>query len=121
MVVPLPVSAPFHTPLMKPAAEKLATEILQTNFNTPDYPIIHNASVDSCSDAAQIQQLMIDQITSPVPWTQCIAALQDRGATQMIECGPGKVLAGLNKRIDRSIASINIDSEAGLQQAFALK
>ena len=119
MAVALPVSAPFHTPLMKPAATRLATDILQTHFKAPTIPIIHNASLASTTDPATIQNLMIEQITAPVPWVKTIQTLQARGAVQFIECGPGKVLCGLNKRIDRSLKAYPVDSESNLQLALS--
>ncbi len=118
MVVELPVSAPFHTPLMKPAADKLASDIMATAFSTPQIPIVHNSSVQTCNESSVIQSLMIEQITAAVPWTACFNQLIAMGAETVIECGPGKVLAGLGKRINRTIQTINIDSASGIQQAL---
>ena len=119
MTVALPVSAPFHTPLMKPAATNLAEDILKTDFHAPKIPIIHNASLSSTANTESIQQLMIDQITAPVPWVKTIQTLQSTGATAFVECGPGKVLCGLNKRIDRNLKAYSIDSINSLQLALS--
>ena len=112
--MPLPVSAPFHTSLMKPAADQLADQILATPFSSPAIPVIHNVSKTTESDPATIQKLMIEQIYTPVPWVDCTLALAQEGATQFVECGPGKVLAGLCKRIDRSLAAYASESPADL-------
>lgn len=108
--MPLPVSAPFHTELMRPAAEKLAPQIEATVFHAPEVPIIHNVHARMESDPAAIKALMVEQIYSPVRWTACVQAMVAAGTGQLLECGPGKVLAGLAKRIDRDLACHNIDT-----------
>ena len=116
--MPLPVSAPFHTELMRPAAEKLAGQIEATEFHTPEVPVVHNVHAKTETDPAAIKQLMIEQIYGPVRWTSCVQAMSAAGAEQLLECGPGKVLSGLAKRIDRGLISFNIDAPAQLQDAL---
>ncbi|QIL89128.1 ACP S-malonyltransferase [Microbulbifer harenosus] len=115
--LPLPVSAPFHTELMRPAAEKLAPQIEATTFLAPQVPVIHNVHATSEADPAAIKSLMVEQIYSPVRWTECVQAMTAAGIEQLVECGPGKVLAGLAKRIDRNLVAHNIETPAQLTEA----
>ncbi|WP_295799977.1 ACP S-malonyltransferase [uncultured Microbulbifer sp.] len=115
--MPLPVSAPFHTELMRPAADKLAPQIDATQFHAPETPVIHNVHAKSESDPAAIKALMVEQIYSPVRWTACVQAMAAAGTTTLVECGPGKVLAALAKRIDRSLTAHNIETPAQLSEA----
>ncbi|MCQ3830379.1 ACP S-malonyltransferase [Microbulbifer elongatus] len=115
--LPLPVSAPFHTELMRPAAEKLAPQIEATAFHAPETPVIHNVHAKTESDPAAIKALMVEQIYSPVRWTECVQAMASSGTQQLVECGPGKVLAGLAKRIDRSLSAFNIEKPEQLSDA----
>ena len=109
-VLPLPVSAPFHTPLMSPAAEKLREDIATTPFNEPVIPVIHNVTIDSENDPAKIRELMVDQITAPVNWVATVNRLKELGVVSTVECGAGKVLSGLNKRIAREMRTLSTDS-----------
>lgn len=102
--LPLPVSAPFHTALMKPAADKLAAEVEAVEFNTPQIPVVHNVTAKTEADANTIKALMIQQISAPVLWVDCVNELVALGVEKTVECGPGKVLSGLNKRIQKSLA-----------------
>jgi [acyl-carrier-protein] S-malonyltransferase len=115
--LPLPVSVPAHSSLMKPAAEKLAAYLAQVRIDTPHIPVLHNADVADYTDADQIKAALARQLYSPVRWVETILALKSRGATRFVECGPGKVLAGLNKRIDGSLETLAITDEASLQAA----
>ncbi len=99
----LPVGGAFHSPLMAPAREELATKINSTNFNTPTCAIYQNAVAVAVKDAAQIKENLIAQLTAPVKWTQCIQAMIADGATNFIECGPGKVLQGLVLKINKEM------------------
>lgn len=117
-VVSLPVSAPFHTKLMQPAAERLALDIQTTPFSTPSIPVIHNVHAKTESDPTAIQNLMIEQIYSPVLWVDCVRTLAEFGVTDVVECGPGKVLSGLIKRIDRQLSSYATDTTAGFTTAL---
>jgi [acyl-carrier-protein] S-malonyltransferase len=97
--LPLPVGGAFHSPLMEPAREKLQKAIEGTQFNTPICPIYQNVSTTAVSDVAEIKANLIAQLTAPVKWTQSVQQMVADGATEFIECGPGKVLQGLVKKI----------------------
>jgi [acyl-carrier-protein] S-malonyltransferase len=97
--LPLPVSVPSHCALMRPAAEKLAEYLKNVTINTPQIPVIHNADVKSYNDGAQIKDALVRQLYSPVRWVETVQAIAAQGITNSAECGPGKVLAGLTKRI----------------------
>lgn len=117
--LPLPVSAPFHTELMRPAAERLAADIAATRFSAPAIPIIHNVHARTETDPATIKALMVRQIHSPVRWVDCVAALATRGVALTVECGTGKVLCGLNKRIAAALATFATEDEISLAAALA--
>jgi len=117
--MPLPVSAPFHTSLMRPAGEKLAEKIADLNVASPVIPVVHNVHAQTESDPEKIKQLLVQQIYSPVKWTSCIQAMVAAGVEKTLECGPGKVLSGLSKRIDRSLNSYSIEEPAALEKALA--
>lgn len=117
--LPLPVSAPFHTSLMQPAADKLAAFIQATEFSAPKIPVVHNVHAKTESDPAVIKQLMIEQICSPVLWVDCVNSLAKLGVTQLVECGPGAVLAGLAKRIDKSLLAVTTGSVDEFNGALA--
>lgn len=117
--MPLPVSAPFHTSLMKPAGEKLAESIARLDVQAPSIPVVHNVHAQLESDPVKIKQLLVQQIYSPVKWTACMQAMVDAGINRTVECGPGKVLSGLCKRIDRSLNSYSIEDPAGLERALS--
>lgn len=106
--LPLPVSAPFHTSLMKPAGEQLASVLQGINVQTPAIPVIHNVHAQAEQDADAIRQILVEQISSPVPWVACVSALTENGAEHLVECGPGKVLSGLGRRIDKTLTSSNL-------------
>ena len=99
--LPLPVSVPSHCSLMKPAAEKMAEALKSVNIRTPQIRVIHNADVASYDDADKIKDALVRQLYSPVRWTETVNALVAEGVTESAECGPGKVLAGLAKRINK--------------------
>jgi [acyl-carrier-protein] S-malonyltransferase len=102
----LPVSVPSHCALMKPAAEQLAAALADIEIHTPEIPVIHNASVTSEQDADSIRDLLTQQLYSPVRWVETITSLAEQDITTIVECGPGKVLAGLNKRIDKTMTAL---------------
>jgi len=95
----LQVGGAFHSPLMKPAEEKLATAIENTHFNTPSCPVYQNVSAQAETDPQTIKANLLKQLTAPVKWTQCVQAMVTDGATNFVELGPGKVLQGLVKKI----------------------
>ncbi len=115
--LPLPVSAPFHTDLMRPAGVELAKVVEQMTFSAPQIPVVHNVTVAPESDPAVIKSLVVDQIFSPVPWTQCVQYMAAQGVSDTVECGAGKVLSGLNKRIEKSLNCYSTDAEASLSGA----
>lgn len=98
----LPVGGAFHSPLMEPAKKELEEAIRSTNFKQPICPIYQNVTASAVSDPAQIQENLIVQLTAPVKWTQSAQQMLADGATHFIECGPGKVLQGLVKKVDRN-------------------
>ncbi|WP_026956611.1 ACP S-malonyltransferase [Algoriphagus vanfongensis] len=97
--LPLPVGGAFHSPLMEPAREKLQKAIEETTFNTPLCPVYQNVSTTAVSDVNEIKANLIAQLTAPVKWTQSVQNMVADGATEFVECGPGKVLQGLVKKI----------------------
>lgn len=117
--MPLPVSAPFHTSLMKPAADRLLETIEATEFSAPAIPVIHNVTAAAEADPQAIKRLMYEQIYTPVPWVDCTKALVAAGINTAVECGPGKVLAGLCKRIDKSISAYAAESPQDVEKALA--
>ncbi len=116
--LPLPVSAPFHTPLMKPAADKLASLIEETAFKAPAIPVVHNVHAATESDPQKIKTLMIEQIYSPVLWVDCVEAMHNKGVNTLVEVGPGRVLAGLAKRIDKSLSALATETPDELALAI---
>lgn len=117
--LPLPVSAPFHTELMRPAAERLAEQITATVFSTPFVPVVHNVTAATETNPEKIKALMIEQIYSPVRWVECVNAMVDKGITLTLECGPGKVLSGLNKRISTELNTVSVEKPEELLSALA--
>lgn len=117
--MPLPVSAPFHTDLMRPAGEKLAQAIAMVDVKTPAIPVVHNVNATTESDPQRIKDLLVEQIYSPVQWVDCVRALRAGGAQMTVECGPGKVLSGLNRRIDKALAVAGLEDPAALNKALA--
>ncbi len=108
-VMPLPVSAPFHTELMKPAGERLAEAMADIAISSPSIPVVHNVHAATETDPEKIRALLVEQIYSPVQWTSCVQTMLTAGVADVVECGPGKVLSGLNRRIDKSLASYAIE------------
>lgn len=100
----LPVSAPFHCSLMAPAAEAMAPALAETTFNAPAVPVVANVTASAQSDPETLKNLLLEQITGMVRWRESVLYMRDQGVEQMIELGAGKVLSGLARRIDRSIA-----------------
>jgi [acyl-carrier-protein] S-malonyltransferase len=109
----LPVSAPFHSTLMRPAADRLAERLARVEIVTPSIPVIHNVDVGEHREPAAIRDALARQAASPVHWTSTILAMADMGVTHVVECGPGKVLAGLTKRIKDGLPAYALtDSDA---------
>ena len=119
-VLPLPVSVPSHCALMKDAAEKLALELDKIELNSPDIPVINNVDVIAQTDIAEIKAALVKQLYSPVRWTETIEKFAASGITQALEVGPGKVLQGLVKRINKSITCVSLNDDASLVKAQEL-
>jgi [acyl-carrier-protein] S-malonyltransferase len=118
--LPLPVSVPSHSSLMLPAAEKLLAHLQGVTIVAPNIPVLHNTDVQSHSEPAAIRAALAKQLHTPVRWVETVQALKTAGIERVIECGPGKVLAGLNKRIDDSLPAVAMVDEASLQAALTL-
>lgn len=103
--LPLPVSAPFHSSLMKPAAEKLKEKLAATRFAPPRVPVVNNIEAKVETDPDRIRAALYEQAYGPVRWVDCVRAIKGMGAQVVVECGPGKVLAGMVKRIDAELGS----------------
>lgn len=107
----LPVGGAFHSPMMEPARAELAAAIEATEFHTPLCPVVQNSVAKAVSDPAEIKQNLIDQLTAPVKWTQSVQQMIASGVTDYVECGPGKTLQGLIKKIDRSTTVSGVSFE----------
>lgn len=119
-VVPLAVSAPSHCDLMAPAAERLAAALEEIELHAPRIPVVNNADVAAPRDAAAIRDALARQLTQPVRWVEVVTALKgEYGATQLVEFGPGRVLAGLMRRIDRELKAWPVYDTASLDAALA--
>lgn len=117
--MPLPVSAPFHSSLMQPAGEKLRSYIEKISFLEPKIPVINNVDVKTETDPGSIKEALVRQAASPVRWVETIRFMAAQGVTQVVECGPGKVLAGLVKRIAPGLQGVAAADRASLEQALA--
>ena len=115
----LPVSVPSHSSLMLPAAEKLLAHLQGVTIATPNIPVLHNTDVQSHSEPQAIRAALAQQLHTPVRWVETVQALKAAGIERVIECGPGKVLAGLNKRIDDSLPAVALVDDASLQAALS--
>jgi [acyl-carrier-protein] S-malonyltransferase len=118
--IPLAVSAPFHCPLMKPAEDRLAPELRALNSHDPAFPVIANVDAQPKTTAAAAIEALVRQISSPVRWEDVVKRLIADGARTFVELGPGAVLAGLIKKIDRSVTVVSVEDEAGLEAALRL-
>jgi [acyl-carrier-protein] S-malonyltransferase len=117
--LPLPVSAPFHSSLMKPAAERLKQRLAQVAVTAPRVPVVNNIDVAVVSEPDAIRDALYRQAFGPVRWVEVIQALRARGLSHIIECGPGKVLAGMVKRIDADVFSATVLDPASLAEVRA--
>ena len=114
----LPVSVPSHCSLMKPAADELAKVLDAIEISAPTIKVIHNADVQSHQDGASIKKALVEQLYNPVRWVETIGALKNAAVETVVESGPGKVLAGLNKRIDRRMTALPVFDDASLKKAL---
>jgi len=120
--LPLPVSAPFHSSLLQPASEKLKDYLAKIEFKAPTISVINNVDVQILNDPSAIKDALVRQAAKPVRWQETIQAMAAQGITQVVECGPGKVLAGLTKRINDQVTGVPVFDEASFNEALtALK
>ena len=117
--LPLPVSAPFHSSLLQPASEKLKGYLANIEFKAPIISVINNVDVEILSDPIAIKDALVRQASKPVRWQETIQAMAAQGVTQVVECGPGKVLAGLTKRINDQVTGVPVFDEASLNEVLA--
>jgi len=117
--LPLPVSAPFHSSLLQPTSEKLKAYLANIEFKAPTIAVINNVDVEILSDPAAIKDALVRQAAKPVRWAETIQAMAGQGITQVVECGPGKVLAGLSKRINDQLTGVPVFDEASLNEVLA--
>jgi [acyl-carrier-protein] S-malonyltransferase len=116
----LPMSAPSHCTLMRPAAERLRERLANIGIRPPTIPVLHNADVRSADSAASVRDALIRQLCQPVRWVETVRSMVSTGATHFVECGPGKILAGLNKRIAPQVPIYSFADEATFNQALAI-
>jgi [acyl-carrier-protein] S-malonyltransferase len=117
--IPLPVSVPVHCRLMDPVSERLAQALEEITLRVPEVPVIHNVDAARRQDPAGIRAALAEQVCRPVRWVECVRALQAAGAKTLVEAGPGRVLCGLAKRIDRALAAFPVDDPDTLAAALA--
>ena len=117
--LPLPVSAPFHSSLLQPASEKLKGYLANIEFKAPTIPVINNVDVAILNDPTAIKDALVRQAAKPVRWQETIQAMAGQGVTQVVECGPGKVLAGLTKRINDQLTGVPVFDDASLNEVLA--
>ena len=114
----LPVSAPFHSTLMEPAAKKLAAELDKVTLHDAAFPVVSNYTGGLQQTAEEIKANLVAQADHPVRWIACVNTMRDFGADTYVECGPGKTLAGFNKRIDKTLKSLNVENVESLQKTL---
>ncbi|MEY2772206.1 MAG: S-malonyltransferase [Pseudomonadota bacterium] len=117
--LPLPVSAPFHSSLMKPAAEALRQRLAELTLAAPQIPVVNNIDVAVCDQADAIRDALYRQAFGPVRWVECVRAIAARGVGRLVECGPGKVLAGMTRRIDPNLEGLALYDPATLAEVRA--
>jgi [acyl-carrier-protein] S-malonyltransferase len=115
----LPMSVPSHCSLMQPAAERMRERLVSVDIKAPAIPVLHNADVKSASSGDAIKDALVRQLCQPVRWVETVRAFAAEGATHVVECGPGKVLAGLNKRIAPQAKILSLSDEAAFKDALA--
>ncbi|CAG9176140.1 ACP S-malonyltransferase [Cupriavidus pinatubonensis] len=118
--LPLPVSAPFHSSLLKPASDRLRERMAGLTFSAPTIPLVNNVDVAIVNDPEAIKDALVRQAAAPVRWVECVEKMGAEGVTHVIECGPGKVLAGMTKRIDGNLTGGAVFDPASLQETLAL-
>jgi [acyl-carrier-protein] S-malonyltransferase len=117
-VVPLQVSAPFHCALMQPAQDRLAEVLNGIKVDDPHFPIVSNVTADVTKKGSRERDLLIEQVTAPVRWVESMRCMMDRGASTFVEVGPGRVLSGLLRQIDRAQKCVNVEDSASLEKTL---
>ncbi|MFD2641051.1 ACP S-malonyltransferase [Pseudomonas japonica] len=117
--LPLPVSVPSHCELMRPAAERFADSVNAIEWKAPEIPVVQNVSAAVPADLDTLKRDLLEQLYKPVRWVECVQALAAQGAVQLVECGPGKVLAGLNKRCADGVTTYNLNTPDAVAAARA--
>ncbi|GEN08041.1 [acyl-carrier-protein] S-malonyltransferase [Myxococcus fulvus] len=118
-VMPLPVSAPFHCALMEPVKPRLAAVLGGVKLSAPSVPVVTNVEARPNQDVSRVVPLLLEQVSAPVRWIECVEALKAEGVTRVVELGPGKVLCGLVKRITKDIETFNVEDAASLEKVLA--
>jgi len=116
--IPLPVSVPSHCALMKPAADKMAEELSKIEINLPAIDVVQNVTASIPASVEELKENLLAQLYSPVLWTKTIQGLVEQGLESTVECGPGKVLSGLNKKVHKPLGVVAINDAAGLEKAL---
>ena len=117
--MPLPVSAPFHSSLMQPAAARLRDALERVAISMPRMPLINNVDVSEQTDPVRIRDALVRQAAAPVRWAEIVRRMAQLGVTHVVECGPGRVLAGMVKRIDGTLRGVALTDRQSLEQALA--
>ncbi|HSN12992.1 MAG TPA: ACP S-malonyltransferase [Anaeromyxobacteraceae bacterium] len=118
-VLPLPVSAPFHCALMAPVKARLEPVLRAVSWRAPAMPVVTNVEAKPNGDVARVVPLLVEQVTAPVRWIECVEELARQGVTRVVEVGPGKVLSGLVKRIAPDVEAFNVEDRASLERTLA--
>jgi [acyl-carrier-protein] S-malonyltransferase len=118
--LPLPVSAPFHSSLLKPASDQLREYLASVDVQVPAIPVVNNVDVAVVNEPAGIKDALVRQAAGPVRWVECVQSIAQQGVTHVIECGPGKVLAGLTRRIDGNLVGASIVDPASLDEVLKI-
>jgi [acyl-carrier-protein] S-malonyltransferase len=118
--LPLPVSAPFHSSLLKPASQKLETYLTDKTFKAPSIDVINNVDVSVLKDPTSIKNALVRQAASPVRWVETVQAIAALGVTHVVECGPGKVLTGMTKRINGDLNGLAVYDPATMAEVMAV-
>jgi [acyl-carrier-protein] S-malonyltransferase len=118
-VLPLPVSAPFHCALMSPVKPRLEAVLRGIAWKQPAVPVVTNVEAKANRETARVVPLLVEQVTAPVRWLECVEELVRLGVTRLVEVGPGKVLSGLARRITRGVEVLNVEDRASLEKALA--
>jgi [acyl-carrier-protein] S-malonyltransferase len=113
--LPLPVSAPFHCPLMKPAADAMAEALAQTRILSPSVPVVANVTAATVVDPDEIRRLLVEQVTALVRWRESVRFMKEAGVDTLVELGAGKVLSGLAKRIDPDLAGVSLQTPKDIE------